>query len=162
MRSSRTFVVFACGIAIVLVGSERAFAHDLRAKVSLESNPIRVEAWFDDDSPAEGATVAVANESGQTIASGKLDETGVWTFPKPEPGSYRIVVALTGHRDVVQLVIPPDAPAEAVESWRLDKDLGLAIGLGLLLGGTVAFVLLRRFRRRVSTEPLVEEVRENS
>ena len=157
-----TFVVLACGLAVGFLSSERAFAHDLQAKVSPESNPIRVEARFDDDSPAEGATVAVANELGQTIASGKLDETGVWTFPKPEPGSYRIVVALTGHRDVVQLVIPPNAPAEAVSSWRLDKNLGLAIGLALLLGGTVAFVLLRRFKRRAATEPFVEEVRENS
>ncbi len=43
-----TFVVLACGLAVGFLSSERAFAHDLQAKVSPESNPIRVEARFDE------------------------------------------------------------------------------------------------------------------
>ena len=148
-----TFVVLACGLAVVLLGSERAFAHDLRAKVSPDSNPIRVEAWFDDDEPAAEARVVVTDAEGRTIASGVLDEKGVWSFPKPGPGSYLIVVELAGHRDPIHLNIPDAAAPEVAETWRLDKNLGLVIGLGLLLGGSLAFAWLRRSRRRGEVAP---------
>ena len=148
-----TFVVLTCGLAFVLLGSERAFAHDLRAKVSPDSNPIRVEAWFDDDEPAAEARVVVTDAEGRTIASGVLDEKGVWSFPKPGPGSYLIVVELAGHRDPIHLNIPDAAPPEVAETWRLDKNLGLVIGLGLLLGGSLAFAWLRRSRRRGEVAP---------
>ena len=148
-----TFAVLACGLAVVLLGSERAFAHDLRAKVNALVDPIRVEAWFDDDEPAAEARVVVTDAEGRTIASGVLDEKGVWSFPKPSPGSYSIVVELTGHRDRIRLEIPEAAPPVVDSSWRLDKNLGLVIGLGLLLGGSLSFAWLRRSRRRGEVAP---------
>lgn len=147
-RSSSLFVVGALALAVALLVPRSAAAHDLRAKVIPDADPIRVEAGFDDDTPAAGARVEVTDAEGRTIASGVLDEKGVWSFPKPGPGSYLIVVELTGHRDPVRLEIPEATPPLAFSSWRLDKNLGLAIGLVLLLGGTLAFVLLRRVKRR--------------
>ena len=74
----------------------------------------------------------------------------MWSFPRPGPGRYEIVVELAGHRDAVVLVIENESPAVS-SRWRLDKDLGRAIGLTLLLGGTLAFILLRRRKRTVRT-----------
>ena len=149
----------ACAVALFV--PPRANAHDLKATVNPEVDPIRVEAAFDDDTPADGARVAVIDADGKTIAAGVLDEKGVWSFAKPGPGTYRIVVELAGHRDVVFLEVPEAAPPTAIVRWRLDKDLGLAIGLVLLLGGTLLYVLLRGNRRanaRTATAGLGNEV----
>ncbi len=161
-RSSHDFFVAAATLAVALCLPVRIEAHDLKANVNALNDPIRVEAWFDDDEPAAGARVEVTDSEGRTIAVGVLDDQGVWTFAKPGPGSYRIVVELTGHRDVIRLTFAETAGPEVVATDRLDKNLGLAIGLVLLLGGTAAFVLLRRFKRHRVTEPFVELPRVNS
>ncbi|MDB5307441.1 MAG: hypothetical protein JWO38_1643 [Gemmataceae bacterium] len=111
------------------------------------SDPIRVEAGYDDDTPAEKAKVTVTDAAGNPVAAGVLDERGVWTFPKPGPGSYTVVVEITGHRDAVRLEVPEAAAPVVYSGWRLDKRLGLGLGLGLLLGGTLAVVYLRRLAR---------------
>ena len=161
-RSTRLFVLAAVACAVALLVPPRASAHDLKATVNPEVDPIRVEAAFDDDTPADGARVAVIDGEGNTIAAGVLDEKGVWSFAKPGPGTYRIVVELPGHRDVVFLEVPEAAPPIAIARWRLDKDLGLAIGLVLLLGGTLLYVLLRGNRRanaRTATAVVADEVK---
>ena len=160
-HSSRVFVVAAAALAVALVSPSRSQAHDLKASVNALADPIRVEAGFDDDTPADGARVEVTDAEGRTIASGVLDDKGLWSFPKPGPGSYRIVVELAGHRDAIRLVIPEAVPPEVVADWRLDKNLGLVIGLALLLGGSAAFVLLRRSRRREAVAPLAAPARES-
>ncbi len=152
MNTNRSLHVLVVAVA-ALLAPRAAEAHDLKASVNALVDPIRVEAWFDDDEPAAEARVVVTDAEGRTIASGVLDEKGAWYFPKPGPGSYLIVVELTGHRDRKRLEIPEAAPPEVAETWRLDKNLGLVIGLGLLLGGSLAFAWLRRSRRRGEVAP---------
>jgi len=106
---------------------------------------MRVIAGFDDGTPASGARIEVTDAAGATIASGVLDDRGIWTFAKPAPGNYRITVEQAGHRDVVKLFIPEAAPAIAASRWRLDKELGLALGVLLLLGSAG---LYKHYRRR--------------
>ena len=150
---SRTFVLAA---AVLLGVSAPAAAHDLRAKLDPDAtDPLRVEAWFDDDTPAQQARVSVVRSTGETVASGFTDERGLWSFPRPGPGLYRITVESTGHRDTLRFTVPgaeePTATPSVEEDTRLDKNLGLIIGLALLLGGSLAFILLRRRKR--TTEP---------
>ena len=147
VHSPRWFVLAALAYAVALLATQPVNAHDLKAEVKPVGDSIRVEAGFDDGMPAEGARGELVDSDGKTIVAGVLDEKGVWSFPKPGPGTYRIVVEQTGHRDTVQLIIPEGTPPMAIARWRLDKDLGLVIGLALLLGGTVGYMLLRQRRR---------------
>jgi hypothetical protein len=159
----RLFVLAATAGTVALLAPIPAQAHDLKAEVNPGVDPIHVEAGFDDGTPAGGARVQVWNASEELVAAGTLDERGVWSFDRPGPGSYRIVVELAGHRDVVQLDVPEAATPVATSRWRLDKGLGLAIGLVLLLGGTVGYVLLRRTRKALAgTEPAADANRESS
>jgi len=147
---SRPLVLAATVLGVALFGPGTASAHDLIARVNPSVDPIRVEAGYDDGTPAEAARATVTDADGNAIASGILDDKGMWSFPRPGPGRYEIVVELAGHRDAVVLVIEDESPAVS-SRWRLDKDLGRAIGLTLLLGGTLAFILLRRRKRTVRT-----------
>ena len=141
MRSR--FLVLLVAFLVVAIAPARASAHDLRAKVKLPGNTVVVEAGFDDDTPAEGAKVVITNASGIEIASGKTDEKGVYNLPKLPPGKYVATVESLGHRDVVEFEVAESAELFEFSNWRLDKRLGLAIGIGGLLAVTVAFWWLR-------------------
>ena len=131
-------------VAVALTAPTPAAAHDLRAVVMIDATTVRVEAGFDDDTPAGNARVTVTDTAGAEIAAGTLDERGTWSFPTPGPGDYRVVVESIGHRDEVPVPIRAGPTAATYAGWRLDRSLGLAIGLGLLLGGTLVFVYFRR------------------
>lgn len=150
--AARPLVLAAAAAAVALLLPGTAAAHDLKADVKPLADVVRVEAGYDDGTPAEGARVTVTDEAETVIASGVLDERGVWSFPTPGPGSYRVVVESAGHRDEVKLTIHESEPPAVFSRERLDKTLGLAIGLALLLGGTLAFVLLRRGKSRRATD----------
>jgi hypothetical protein len=127
-----------------------ARAHDLRTVLHIGHDTVKVEAGYDDDTPAEKARVLVTDGAGETVAAGVLDERGLWVFPRPQPGEYVVVVESAGHRDRLGFTITApvaEAGPIAYTSWRLDKRLGLAIGLVLLLGGTVALRYVRRAPR---------------
>jgi hypothetical protein len=140
-------------LVVFVLAPSRAEAHDLKAEVKTDVDPIRVEAGFDDGSPAQGAHGQVIDADGKVIASGVLDEKGIWLFAKPGPGKYRIVVEIAGHRDEVHLDVPESSHPVAVSRWRMDKDLGLAIGLLLLLGGTLGYAVLRNRRKTLPDVP---------
>ena len=150
--AARPLVLAAVAVAVALLLPGAAHAHDLIAKVNPAADPIRVEAGYDDDTPAQAARVTVKDDTGTIVAGGVLDERGVWSFPKPGPGSYRVVVESAGHRDEVKLTIHESEPPAVLSRLRLNKTLGLVIGLTLILGGTVVFILLQRGKPRPATE----------
>ena len=124
--------------------------------VNLEKDPVAVEAWFDDDTPAQAARVRVVRDTGEEVAAGATDDRGTWSFPKPGPGRYRVEVESIGHRDVIRFTIPGAADEEPIlveTDTRLNQKLGLSIGLTMLLGGSAAFIVLRRRRRGASESP---------
>src|SRR5207302_841525 len=98
---TRFLVLAAVAVAVVVLAPARASAHDLRAKVTVGGDTVRVEVGFDDDTPAEKATVTVTDATGAEVAAGKTDGRGVWSFPRPAPGRYTLKATAIGHVDQV-------------------------------------------------------------
>lgn len=146
-------------VFVLLVGASPAFAHNLMTDSRMVDGRLRVEVFYDDDTPAQDAKVTIKNGDA-TVAEGRTDERGVWVWEKPVPGTYTVHAQSVGHAsrpETVQIkksdIEPPDAVADAApppESvtraaktrtpWR-----NLALGLGLIAG---AILLSQIFRRR--------------
>src|SRR5262245_50468112 len=115
---TRPLIRAAVALALVAGFADPAAAHALDAEAKLKDGAVRVEAFYDDDTPAENATVTVTDAGGKVVAEGKTDARGVWTFPAPPPGKYNMVVdAGAGHRKSKELLIPaattPHEPPQA-------------------------------------------------
>ena len=148
MRCFRLLVLATAAAAGVLLAAAPASAHDLRANVTV-ANAVKVEAYFDDDTPAQFAEVTVINAEGAAVLTGKTDERGVWTFPLPKPGTYSLKVESAGHVATVPFRVDggPAAPAVVYTGWRMNKAVALAIGVLLLLGISAVSWFIR-YRRR--------------
>jgi hypothetical protein len=148
----RFLVVASAALLVALFTTGRAAAHDLKMMVDLTVDPVKVAAWFDDDTPAQAARVSVVRDTGEEIAAGVTDDQGRWSFPKPSPGRYRIAVESLGHRDVIRFGVgevngDEEEQLAAEGNMRLNQTLGLSIGLTMLLGGSAAFIVLRSRRK---------------
>lgn len=143
----RRILVLLAAVVVVALVPGRAAAHDLKATVKLQADVVVVEAGFDDETPAQGAKVAILDASGKEIATGKTDETGVWKFKKPEPGKYRAIVESAGHRDEVEFPIEAaellDSPTEFARE-RPNQTIGLIVGVGVLLAASGGYWWFRR------------------
>ena len=125
--------------------------------MQVSADRVTVEGGYDDETPASEARVTVKGVAGTAIATGVLDDRGLWSFARPAPGSYIAVVEIAGHHDRVKFEVPGAADAGAAPATpdavtysnrRLDKRLGLTIGLVIILGATLAYVVIRRGRNR--------------
>lgn len=133
------FLVLVVASVFVVAAPRTAGAHDLRATVKLLPDAIVVEAGFDDDTPAEGATIVIADSAGVELARGKTDARGVCRLSALAPGNYVATVESVGHRDEVSFEVAGAADVLEFTNWRLDKRVGLAIGIGAVLALTAAF-----------------------
>src|SRR5687768_1514431 len=83
---------------IVLFLVNRAEAHGLHASHQvLAGQKIQIQAWYDGNEPASGATVEVRRPDGSLVAEGRLDADGLWVFPVPDRAELRVVVRDGGH-----------------------------------------------------------------
>jgi hypothetical protein len=142
----------------MLLGANPAAAHALGAECRLRGNQVEVEAFFDDDTPAQDAKVTVTDAQQQVIAQGRTDGQGRWSFPAPQPGDYLVLVeAGAGHSARVKMTVPSvgDSGGAAIPisdgpSRREFTSFPLArVGLGLEFigaGGLAAWFVLRRRR----------------
>lgn len=148
MRVSRFLVLAIAALGGVLCAPADAFAHSMNAKVTI-TDEVKVEAYFEDDFPAEFAEVKVIDTNGKEVLAGKTDERGVWTFPKPAPGSYTLAVTSLGHVATVRFQVEDEPGAAPVThtNWRLNKFLGLGIGLVVIFGISAVSWLIRRRKR---------------
>jgi len=97
---------------LVLAAAPSAFAHALGAECSLRGDRVEVEAYYDDDTPARDARVIVRDVAKKSVTEGRTNDKGFWSFPRPEPGRYRITVdAGAGHRTTVTITVPGTPPA---------------------------------------------------
>jgi nickel transport protein len=148
MRVFRVFVLATVAMGGVLLAPAIASAHDMRADVTV-ADEVKVVAYFDDDTPAQSATVSVVDANGNEILTGKADERGVWTFAKPAPGQYMLTAKCLGHVAKVEFRVEggPDTPPVVFTGWRLQKAIGVTVGLVVLLGISAVSWFLRRHRR---------------
>ncbi|MBX9678485.1 MAG: carboxypeptidase-like regulatory domain-containing protein [Gemmataceae bacterium] len=94
-------------IAVCLIAPALVFAHGLGADAKVKDGKIHLEAYFNDDTPARDSRVEVTDDAGKKIAEGKTDEQGLWNFPLPPAGKYRVVVdAGEGHRAKLTIDVP--------------------------------------------------------
>jgi nickel transport protein len=103
----------ALALATTLVFAGRSGAHALGAECKVNGARVELEAYFDDDTPARDARVRVEHADGQQVATGCTDAKGRWSFARPRPGHYVVIVdAGAGHRTQLQLTLAP-GPTDA-------------------------------------------------
>ena len=160
MRSRRVLGVFL----LVALMPASVHAHGIGVECKAEGDQVYLEAFFDDDTPVAKARLRVFDMNEKVIAEGKTDEQGKWTFPRPTPGSYEVLVdAGAGHRRRIRIAIPdPAAPQPAETPVRVSEEpsreeatrvpwLRLLVGVLVIAGGSGLFLLvsmLRRSKRR--------------
>ncbi len=143
-------LVLAAVAAVVAAAAPPAVAHDLRAKVTVHPDRVEILGWYDGDEPAEEGRVTVTDAAGATVATGALDERGLWSFPRPGAGEYRAKLTSAGHGDTVTFTVPATGTSET-ESERLPRAAGLAGGIAVIAVLTLAAKRLRRPRSTEST-----------
>jgi hypothetical protein len=106
-------------IVIGMIAVPPAFAHKMLLDCHPKGERLRVEAFYDDDTPAQNAKVTVENESREIVLEGMTDDRGVWSGPRPVPGRYLVRAETLGHVAKGSVVISaedsprdPVAPAE--------------------------------------------------
>ena len=142
-------------IALVWMSSDSsAFAHRLYVEAAVRPGPppmLRIEAWFEEDVPAESAKITLTDASGVVTEVGAADDTGTLTIPLPAAGVWTVAAESIGHRGEFTLNIA--SAAEAVEEPAKVRSTGpeawrIAIGLGMI---AAAFAGLRwRMRRHAA------------
>ena len=143
------------GALALLVGASPAYAHRLLIDdPKVEGNQLRIEVYYDDDTPAQDAKVTV--RLGDTlVAEGRTDEKGVWTCPKPGPGTYEVRAESVGHVAKKALVVSdpatdqapsptPPAPDETRETATRTPWRRLGFGIGLIAGAALMTLVLRK------------------
>ncbi len=139
--NTRFLVVVAVAVAVAGLSPGQAGAHDLQLIVKLPpdaADTLLVEAGFDDATPAEEARVTITAADGTVVAEGKTDEKGVWKTARPAPGKYTAKVEAYGHADRVAFEVADSGYFE-FSGWRLNKTLGVALGVGGLLALSAGF-----------------------
>jgi len=130
-----------------------AQAHGVGVEAKLAGGVVRIEAFFDDDTPAADAAVTVRDAADAVVAAGRTDAAGVWAFPAPAGGKYTVRVdAGDGHATTTVVTVPPGAadggaisagPSRAaLTGWR--RGAAVAAGLGAIAAATALVVAVRR------------------
>ena len=130
-----------------------AQAHAVGVEAKLVGEAVRIEAFFDDDTPADGAKVTVRDGANALVAEGVTDDKGVWSFAVPPAGKYAVRVdAGGGHAATAVVTIPEratsttaisDGPSrESFTGWQRWATAG--VGVALIAAGT--WLVKRRLR----------------
>jgi hypothetical protein len=100
------------------------WAHALGADCRLRGGRVEVEAFFDDDTPARNAQVSVVDADKETVAQGKTDGAGRWSFPLPAPGQYKVIVdAGAGHRTTRLVMVPQPEASSPIPNKSAETNL---------------------------------------
>jgi len=129
-------------IAIILL----SVSHTLCAKVEIQGTNLRIEAWFDNETPADGAKVKLLSNK-KTLHEVVTDERGLCSIPAPGAGNYTIDVnAGGGHRTEITFTIEAAVEEQTAgadkESVFQRRWLGAVMGLVIIVAMTLA---ARRF-----------------
>lgn len=120
--------------------------HDLCAKVERQGNQLLIEAWFDNDTPADQAAVRILQNE-KVISESKTDERGLCSMPSPDPGSYVLQVhAGGGHRTEVPFSIESQKTEQA--AGRTHEEVQQRRWWGTI-GGITLIAILTLFARKL-------------
>lgn len=147
----------AFGLGLFLLTPALAHAHALGAEAELRDNQVVLEAYYDDDTPAVGATVQAFDSAQTLVAEGTTNERGVWSMPAPGAGRYTLIVdSGDGHRTRVRLTIPEatgSSPAisDGPSREEFTRFPWLNVGVGFALIGGVGLFCWLALRSRTAT-----------
>ncbi len=140
-------VVFAVAGGVLSTPAD-AFAHRMMLEAKVDGE-VKIVVGYEDETPAEGATVRLRNAANVVVAEATTDETGTCTFARPSPGKYLLIAEDdTGHRATLELDLPGRAE-DVVETATAPRNrwaMG-AVGVGVILLGSFVG---RRFLARKS------------
>lgn len=155
MRQSTRFSIWPIAFAILapLTAPGTAWAHALGAECKLRDGKVHVEAFFEDDTPAQEARVRVLGEDGLELLQTKTDAQGRCSFIAPTPGRYQLVVDDgAGHRVELRMTIPqstvvttsePVTQGPGREEFTRFPWMRVIAGLSVILAVAVAFLISR-------------------
>jgi nickel transport protein len=149
---------YIVAVTLVFALASPALAHRLHCDPKLDGDRLRVEAFYEDGTPAQEAKVRVLLAE-VLIADGRTDEKGVWSCPRPAPGIYIVRVESVGHAANATIEIQPPAAADATDdsSSRTEKtgtQWGkLALGLAIITGLFGAWFVARTRTKTVRLLP---------
>lgn len=90
--------------------------HKLCARIDLQGDKLIVEAFYDNDIPAENAKVKLLQQQ-KTLAEATTDDRGMCSLAIPPAGDYLLdISAGGGHRTEVTFTIGAESVAEAGDS----------------------------------------------
>jgi nickel transport protein len=166
MKRARAIWLATVLLPCVLPAS--AWAHALGVQCTPRGDKVHVEAYFEDDTPAQKALVRVLDSAEEEVAKGYTDAKGLWSFDAPPPGRYQVIVdAGAGHR-VVQMTTIPGRDVERASSSNPSAALShaptreeftsfpwlkVALGVGTIAILAVAFMLSRKAATAASRTP---------
>lgn len=116
--------------------------HNLCAKVDIQGTNLRIEAWFDNETPADKAKVKLISNK-KTLHEAVTDEKGLCSIPAPGAGNYTLDVnAGGGHRTEITFTIEAAVDEQTAgadkESVFQRRIWGAIIGLGVIVALTFA------------------------
>ncbi len=115
---------------LLLLTAAPAFGHKLNVTVTPVADPprLRVEASYDDGTPADGATVTVRDAAGVEVGRTALDGQGVGELPWPAGGWTVAVDDGAGHRASVSGMDDQPATTAGPNRWRMAAAGAVVIG----------------------------------
>jgi hypothetical protein len=151
--------IWLAAVLLPCLAPASAWAHALGAQCTPKGDKIHVEAYFEDDTPAQKASVQILDADEQEVAKGQTDVKGMWSFAAPPPGHYQVIIdAGAGHRVVQKLTIPrrgvetasPNSSSGAVTDSPSREEFisfpwaKVMLGVGTIAALAFAFVLSRK------------------
>src|SRR5262245_27089417 len=129
-------------MVLLSFGVSPAFAHRLCVEAKVRTDHVRVEAYYDDDTPAQEAKITI-HKGDAIVADECTDEKGVWTCTL-QPGHYTVSAETLGHaaNDILDVperateVVQPTDDLRAANTrfpvWRVVLGLGIITALTIL------------------------------
>lgn len=131
-----------------------AQAHRMTADVLVQGNQVQVIAGYDDDMPAEQATVTIKNSTEEVIAEGTTDDSGLCLLPRPAAGTYTIITNdHAGHLVKVTIEIPEDLASAPVTTGSVKNDRRVMALLGFCGIGVITMTMRKVLRRFQASTP---------
>ncbi|HMO35608.1 MAG TPA: carboxypeptidase-like regulatory domain-containing protein [Gemmatales bacterium] len=132
------FLLAFCCLAFqgeLISAADPALRHKLCAVVQMAGDKLQIEAWYDNETPAENAVVSLFLKNKQ-LQQSRTDERGICTLTIPPAGDYRVQVeAGGGHRtelvfSIAMEILADDSDSKETVSNR--RWWGMLLGIAII------------------------------